>query len=120
MPYTRFTRLNQELKKHQLDAFLITNPINIFYLTGFKAEDSLLLATPRKYFFITDTRFKEEGEKIFLPYKNKIEIKIVLGKKSKLVLIKEIIAGLKFKKVGFEAKSLSFFHYQKLKQAFFR
>lgn len=111
---TRQIRLNHELKKHNLDAFLISKEINIFYLLGIKTDSSLLIATPAKYFFITDSRFKEECKNKFRSAKN-IEVIIESAKKPRKLIIEEITAKLKAERIGFEAKSLSFFNYQRLK-----
>lgn len=111
---TRRSRLKQELKKHNLDAFLISNHTNLLYLLGLKTENSLLLATPKKYFFITDSRFKEESQTAFGHNKN-IELRIETSKEARKLIIREIILDAGAKRIGFEAKDLSFFDYEKLK-----
>ncbi len=114
MFYSRQKKLNQEIKKHNLDMLLITNQTNIFYLLGLKTEDSLLLAAAERYFFITDARFKEESKNYFNHFKN-IQLIIESPQKPRKIIIQEIMAGLGAKKIGFEAKNLSFFSYQNLK-----
>jgi Xaa-Pro aminopeptidase len=58
--------LTQSLKKHSADAFLVTHPVNVTYLTGFTGEDSFYFAGARHNIVVSDTRFegqiKEECE----------------------------------------------------------
>jgi Xaa-Pro aminopeptidase len=46
---------------HQaLDGFLVTNPTNVRYLTGFTGEASYLLINEQKALFVSDGRFSEQ------------------------------------------------------------
>jgi Xaa-Pro aminopeptidase len=56
----RVERLVRQLKSESLDAVLITNPLNVTYLTGFSGEASYLIVTPRKLLLISDGRFTEQ------------------------------------------------------------
>src|SRR5262245_57034626 len=42
-PHRRRQRLARSLKEEQLDVLLITNPVNVTYLTGFSGDSSYLL-----------------------------------------------------------------------------
>ena len=44
----RCDRLREQLKTEEVDAFLITNPLNVTYLTGFSGEASYLIVTPTR------------------------------------------------------------------------
>jgi Xaa-Pro aminopeptidase len=50
----RFLRV---LKEEKLHAFLVTNPLNVSYLTGFTGEGSFLIVAPKKLILVSDTRF---------------------------------------------------------------
>jgi Xaa-Pro aminopeptidase len=50
--------LAQALKTHGLDAFLVTTPVNVTYLTGFTGEDSYFAVTPKHELLVSDTRFE--------------------------------------------------------------
>lgn len=52
--------LRARLSAHDADAALITNPIDIRYLTGFHGADSWLIVTPRRAIIVSDFRFAEE------------------------------------------------------------
>lgn len=47
----------------RIDALLVTNEVNIRYLTGFPAAEAWLLVTPKKAFYITDFRYVLEARK---------------------------------------------------------
>ncbi|MCE9567555.1 MAG: Xaa-Pro peptidase family protein [Planctomycetes bacterium] len=50
----------QNLKKASTDAFLVTNPVNVTYLTGFTGEDSFYFGSAKNSVVISDTRFEEQ------------------------------------------------------------
>lgn len=53
----RRERLLHFLKECNLDAFLITNPLNVAYLTGFSGDSSFVILTSRQTILISDARF---------------------------------------------------------------
>ncbi|MBA2913363.1 M24 family metallopeptidase [Limosilactobacillus frumenti] len=57
---SRITKLQQKLSKLYIDAFLVTNQQNIYYLTGFNLlqGDGCLLVTPHHAIMITDDRYQ--------------------------------------------------------------
>jgi Xaa-Pro aminopeptidase len=55
---SRRERLWHAVKEEGLDAALITNPINVTYLTGFSGEASNLIVAKNKAFLVSDFRFK--------------------------------------------------------------
>jgi Xaa-Pro aminopeptidase len=59
----RLTRCRQQMKKRRTRAFLVSSPLDYFYLTGFTGEDSAVLITPRAVHLITDSRFDESSSK---------------------------------------------------------
>ena len=56
----RRSTLAQTLKARDLDAFLVTTPVNVTYLTGFTGGDSFYAATPKHEMLVSDTRFEEQ------------------------------------------------------------
>ena len=59
-PLQRRQALVQSLKKHAVDAFLVTTPVNVTYLAGFTGDSSFYLGTFRNSIIISDTRFEEQ------------------------------------------------------------
>lgn len=58
---TRICRLQKRFPELYIDAFLVTDPLNIYYLTGFSlaAGDGCLLVTAENAILITDARYAE-------------------------------------------------------------
>ncbi len=52
--------LVQNLKKSSAEAFLVTNPVNVSYLTGFTGDDSFYFGNAKHSIVISDTRFEEQ------------------------------------------------------------
>lgn len=54
----RIKWLRDQLKSMQLDGMIVSNPINVKYLTGLEAEGIFIIA-PKENVFITDSRYIE-------------------------------------------------------------
>jgi len=60
-PYPlRRERLVQHLQEEQLDALLVSHPVNVSYLTGFSGDSSYLLVGKQQSRLISDGRFTEQ------------------------------------------------------------
>lgn len=62
IPRTYARRIEQarhQMARKRLPAYLITNRMDHYYLTGFTGEDSAVLLTPKKVHVISDGRFDE-------------------------------------------------------------
>lgn len=55
----RLTWIRNNLKSKDIQGMIVTNPVNIYYLTNIDAEGTLLL-TLKENFFITDDRYIEK------------------------------------------------------------
>ena len=53
----RLKALRRRMKAAKIGAYLVTRPMDYFYLTGFTGEDSAVLFTPREVHVISDGRF---------------------------------------------------------------
>jgi Xaa-Pro aminopeptidase len=56
----RRDRLTGRLKAEGLDGLLVSNPVNVTYLTGFSGESSYLLLGSERALLITDSRFTDQ------------------------------------------------------------
>lgn len=106
----RLDLVRQEIQKQKLDALLISNTQNRYYLTGWQGdeESGYLLITPKEKFVITDSRYSEEVIEKLPNFK----LKEINQNKNFWF---EIFLENKIKRVGFEAKDLSVFQLKKLK-----
>ena len=107
----RLAKLRPFLPKLGVDAFFVSNPVNIRYLTGHLAEDAWLLVTPLKTFYITDFRYIALVTKVF---KNK-GIDIVQFDNSLFESAIKLAEGVGVKRMGFEENHLSYYQYGRLK-----
>lgn len=51
------------MEQHHIDSFYVSKAENVRYISGYTGEDSFLLITKRKWYFITDPRYTEQAEK---------------------------------------------------------
>jgi Xaa-Pro aminopeptidase len=59
-PAQRRDRLRQQLQATDLDAFVVSHPVNVTYLTGFSGEASVLILGRQKTVLVSDFRFIEQ------------------------------------------------------------
>jgi Xaa-Pro aminopeptidase len=59
-PALRRAQLRQALAKEEVDALLISNPINVTYLTGFSGDSSHLVVDPDRTLLVSDSRFTQQ------------------------------------------------------------
>ncbi|MFA5143146.1 MAG: Xaa-Pro peptidase family protein [Candidatus Omnitrophota bacterium] len=98
----RLALLKKRLRRDKLDALLVTNDINISYLSGFTGHDATIIVTPDKSFFITDSRYIEDaGDSV-----TGFDIRLARGSLYKI--IEEITAAERLKRIGFESRNLSY------------
>ncbi|MBU1121191.1 MAG: Xaa-Pro peptidase family protein [Candidatus Omnitrophota bacterium] len=96
------------VKKRDLDAILISDPINITYLTGFRLASGYLLVTGEEELFYFTSFLYEKEARLCKCWK-------VVANNDIFDRVKVYIKKLKLKKVGFEAKLLPFLEYKKIK-----
>src|SRR6185295_15543732 len=58
----RRDKLRRAMKAAHVDALLVTNFINVTYLTGFTGDDSYLLVLPKGEVIISDPRYTTQLE----------------------------------------------------------
>src|SRR6516225_7075771 len=91
------------LESEAVDAFLITNPINVSYLTGFSGDSSYLVLGKSRAILVSDARFTEQiaeecpGLENHIRPHNQFVQNAAIG----------ILDKLGFRRVGFESKHLS-------------
>ena len=98
----RLSLVKDEFEKRRLDSFLVTNETNVSYLSGFTGHDSLLLITPKKKFFITDSRYIEDAKSCIKGFNVRLVVR------STYETISEIAEEERLKKIGFESMNLPY------------
>lgn len=94
-------KVRRGLKRLKIEALLVSNPSNIFYLSGFYGQDSILLVTPDENYIITDFRFEQEAKKHALGFE------IILGPGNLYQKTARLIKRLSLKRLGFESGHLT-------------
>ena len=102
----RLERLRERMARKKIPALLLTNPINIGYLSGFVGSEDIALVTFKKALLFTDFRYMEEAEKKVV----KFQIKKRKGPLLKALV--PVLNKLKIKRLGFEAEHLSYSRYR--------
>ncbi len=101
----RLEGLRRRFVSEGADAFLVTNLTNVSYLTGFTGSSGYAVVTPKKAFFITDSRYTTQSRDEVEGY----EVRIQKGRLSEE--LGKILKELGAKKVGFESRNVAFdFH----------
>jgi Xaa-Pro aminopeptidase len=102
-PARRRQSLTRLLKEEDLDAFLITNPVNVTYLTGFSGESSFLILGRKRTVLVSDARFTVQiAEEC-----PGLETYIRPPAKSVYQATAEVIGKLGLRNVGFESAHLT-------------
>ena len=96
----RLARFRALMAKNKLDAFLINNRMDQFWLTGFTGEDGAVLVTPGQVVLLTDGRF-DEAATLEAPWCRKVVRKVRDAKTNATV-----IRRFKPRRVGFEPAHL--------------
>jgi len=104
----RLQNLRQRLLEQDIDALLVSQPENRYYLSGFNGSSGYLLITPQNAILATDFRYLEQA-KNQAPYYEIFQIT-----NDTAGWFPELMAGLNSKRLGFEAGHITFAMYQQL------
>jgi Xaa-Pro aminopeptidase len=104
----RKKHLRKTLSNLKVDGILITNPVNLRYLTGFTGSSGFSIVSERRAIFVTDFRYKEQVKDEVRGF----DIRIEHGERG--MEIKKIVNELRIKRLGFEADSISYGFYKRL------
>ena len=99
----RRQRLLQLLREKSLPGLLVTNEINVSYLTGFTGDSSFLLLTPSDALIISDARYEEQLQSECPELRAHIR---ATGTKMSEVVAESLVSA-KLAQVGLEASSVS-------------
>lgn len=108
---TRRRHLIARLPELKLDAFLISAPPNVRYLTGFTGSNGLVLLTGDAAILYTDPRYTIQAEQ-----ETNCVVKTV-AKGSLALAASSRISRTKLKRIGFERSRLSYGSFIELQQA---
>lgn len=98
----RLAALRRGFRRLRCDAILITDSVNVRYLSGFRGDSSVLFITPTEQFFITDFRYIEQAEHECPGFE------IIMRKKSSIKEISNLARKLKPASVAVEDSVLTY------------
>jgi Xaa-Pro aminopeptidase len=104
----KIAAVRKEIGNHEIDAFLVTNPINRRYLSGFSGSSGLLLISKEKAYLLVDFRYLEQAANQAPDYE------VVRRQEDLYPCLVGLIDHNGFKKIGFEAKNLVYKDYQEM------
>lgn len=107
----RISRFRAKLEEKKLDAFLIVNRMDQFWLTGFTGEDGQVLVTRDRVVLLTDGRFDETAQ-TECPWARRV----LRTKRGPEWTVKEI-KRQRVSKIGFEPTHLNVFWFTELAKA---
>lgn len=97
----RMKRLREAMGGLELSHLLVTNPLDVGYLTGFLGGDSYLILGPGRPVLVSDFRYQEEVNEFG-------EVcEIVIRKRSMGEAIGELLAGENVQRVGIQAEIMT-------------
>ncbi len=112
----KITDFKKIIKSEELDSFIVTNPVNIFYLTGFRGiseteRESVLVYAKNKFTLITAKLYINEARQV---ESQELKIKIASERNE----IDEFYIDLlkTSQKTGFEEHDLKYKEYKELKK----
>ncbi len=100
--------LRKKLRQLNVDGILVTDLLNVKYLTGFTGSSGYAVITKTDAVFVTDFRYQEQAKHEVKGFKIKIE----RGDRAKEV--KELVDEYATGKLGFEDHNVTFGFYNKL------
>ncbi len=104
----RLKRLRQKLTEKEIDAILISQPENRYYLSGFAGSAGYLLITPQDTVLATDFRYLEQAGTQAPDYR----IFQITNNTSEW--FPRLVAELNLSRLGFESGHITFAMYQQL------
>lgn len=108
--HQRLNNFRSRFKHHIIDAYIVTKSVNIKYLTRFDAEDSWLLITKTKAFYITDSRYTLAAKKGLKG------ISVQEYKESFYKTVFELAKRQKIKRLGFDENHFTVAQFNALKK----
>ncbi len=106
----RIQKVRNMMGEEDLDALLIDSNVNRFYLSGFTGTSGRILLTRENNYFITDFRYTEQAEQQTTGYK------IIEINKDVITKIAELLTKEGIEKLGFEARSVSYYQLNEYKE----
>ncbi len=108
----KVTKIREILNEQNLDALLITKPVNRRYVTGFTGTAGVAIVGDSDAVFITDFRYTKQADAQVKQFD------IIEHKQGMLQEIKAQLTKMHAKRIGFEKNDLTFAAYEQYKKTY--
>ena len=108
----KLRRLRDQFDEQQIDAILITNPVNRRYITNFTGSSGIALITKKEQFLITDFRYVEQAKK------QAEHFTIVRHERAIEDEIARLLNTLQLERLGFEEEYVTYSQYRTYENLF--
>jgi Xaa-Pro aminopeptidase len=105
----RIEKVRNLLSKYGLDGILVKSPENIFYLSGFRGSEGLLIVTGGDVILVTDFRYITYA-------KEELEGVVVMERKGDAYPLSTVVKDYNLKRIGFEALYTTYALYEEWKE----
>jgi Xaa-Pro aminopeptidase len=109
MEKKRIRKAVRVLKEENVDALLIADMVTIRYLSGFTGSEASVIITPEAFFVLVDSRYTTQARR-------EAPLFHISRISKRTEDTARLIARLKVKKVGFDAKSITYADHQALEE----
>lgn len=106
---SRVKDIQQEMKKQEVEALLITSPYNLRYASNFTGSTGLSVITRDKAFFVTDFRYTEQAAD------QAVGFEIIKNTGPIYEEVKTIVENEQISSLGFEKDFVTFATYEQIK-----
>ncbi len=113
MNQARLSRLRGAMEAAQLPAFLVTDPINVGYLSGFTGSTAVLVVTRDQALFVTDARYTVQAQRECPGF----DIRQTEITQSLMDRVAAEVKALGRAPVGVEAETITVSRFEKMKKA---
>ncbi len=100
--------LRKRFLELDIDGMLVTEPVNVKYLTGFSWSSGYIVLTRNQALFITDFRYQEQAASEVKGYK------IIIERSERSEEVKDLCADYRVNKLGFEENNITYGAFKKL------
>ena len=109
MKKRRIRKAVRILKEEKIDALLITDMVTIRYLSGFTGSEASVIMTPEAFFVLVDSRYTTQARR-------EAPLFHISRISERTEDTARLISRLKSKKVGIDAKSITYADYKELEE----
>jgi Xaa-Pro aminopeptidase len=110
-PSQRVDRLTERVRERELEALLVTNMVNVRYLTGFTGTNAICVVGEDIRAFVTDFRYVEQAEREVSGFDR------IQGKRDLLGDLRDLLADRGARRVGFEDHDVTVHRHGRLRES---